>query len=73
MEWSAPGIERVFGVARQTVSAWLKEQGEKHPDLEPTLADVPTEQDVLEYDELQHFVQKKAKNAGSGPDLRCTI
>jgi hypothetical protein len=27
---------------------------------------------VLEYDELQHFVKKKAKNAGSGPDLRCS-
>ncbi len=52
------GIERVFGVARQTVSAWLRQQGEKHPDLEATLGDVPTEQDVLEYDELQHFVKK---------------
>ena len=73
---SLRGIEGVFGVARQTVSTWLKQQGEKHPDWTPnqalvwgpeaTLRDVPTEQDVLEYDELQHFVQKKAKSAGSG-------
>jgi transposase-like protein len=69
---SMGGIERVFGVARQTVSAWLKQQGEKHADLEATLSDVPAEQDVLEYDQLQHFVQKKAKSGGSGPDLRCS-
>ena len=54
MEWSAPGIEGVFGVARQTVSSWLKQQSQKHPDLESTLQDVPSEQDVLEYEELQH-------------------
>jgi hypothetical protein len=34
--------------------------------LEATLSDVPTQQDVLEYDELQHFVKKKVKNGGSG-------
>ncbi len=45
---SMRGIERVFGVARQTVSVWLKEQGEKHPDLEPALSDVPIGQDVPE-------------------------
>jgi transposase-like protein len=72
MEWSAPGIARTFGVARQTLSGWLKEQGNKHPDLDSTLGDVSAEQDGLEYDELQHFVQKKAKSAGSGPDLRCS-
>jgi transposase-like protein len=63
---SMRGIERVFGVARQTVSAWLKQQAEKQPNLEATLGDIPSEQDVLEYDELQHFVQKKAKSGGSG-------
>lgn len=60
------GIERIFGVARQTISNWLRQVAEKHPDLEATLSDVPTEQDVLEYDELQHFVKKKAKSGGSG-------
>jgi len=63
---SMRGIERVFGVARQTVSAWLKQQAEKQPNLEATLGDIPSEQNVLEYDELQHFVQKKAKSGGSG-------
>ena len=63
---SMRGIERVFGVARQTVSAWLKQAAEKHPDLEATLGDVPAQQNVPEYDELQHFVQKKAKIGGSG-------
>jgi transposase-like protein len=64
---SMRGIARTFGVARQTLSGWLQEQGNKHPDLEPTLSDVTAQEDVLEYDELQHFVQKKAKSAGSGP------
>ncbi len=63
---SMRGIERVFGVARQTVSAWLKQQAQKHPVLEATLSYVPTHQDVLEYDVLQHFVQKKTKSGGSG-------
>ncbi len=63
---SMRGIERVFGVARQTVSTWLKQAAEKQPNLEATLEDVPSEQDVLEYDELQHFVKKKAKSGGSG-------
>ena len=58
---SMRGIARSFGVARQTLAGWLKEEAEKHPDLEATLSDVPTGQDVLEYDELQHFVQKKSK------------
>ncbi len=58
---SMRGIARTFGVARQTLADWLKEEGDKHPDLESTLGDVPNEQDVLEYDELQHFVQKKPK------------
>ncbi len=63
---SMRGIARTFGVARQTLAGWLKEQGNKHPDLEPTLSDVTAQEDVVEYDELQHFVQKKAKSAGSG-------
>lgn len=63
---SMRGIARVFGVARQTLAGWLQEEGDKHPDLAPTLTDVPTGKDVLEYDELQHFVQKKARKDGSG-------
>jgi transposase-like protein len=55
------GIARTFGVARQTLAGWLKEEGDKHSDLEATLSDVSTKQDVLEYDELQHFVKKKPK------------
>jgi IS1 family transposase/transposase-like protein len=67
---SMRGIERVFGVALQTVSAWLKQQGEKHADLEATLSDVPAEQDVLEYDELQHFINKSQKRwLWTGPQM----
>ncbi len=61
---SMRGIARTFSLARQTLAGWLKEgwlkeEGDKHPDLESTLSNVPTEQEVLEYDELQHFVKKK--------------
>ncbi len=63
---SMRGIARTFGIARQTLAEWLREEGDKHPGLESTLSDVPAEQDVLEYDELQHFVKKKAKSGGSG-------
>ena len=63
---SLRGISRIFGVSRPTLTKWLKAEGDKHPDLEATLTAVPTEQDVLEYDELQHFVKKKARSAGSG-------
>ncbi len=65
---SMRGIARTFGVARQTLVGWLKEEAEKHPDLEATLSDVPAGQDVLEYDELQHFVQKKSKTVALDGD-----
>jgi transposase-like protein len=55
------GIARTFGVARQTLAGWLSEEGDKHPDLEPALRDVADQEDVPEYDELQHFVKKKPK------------
>jgi transposase-like protein len=42
------GIARTFGVARQTLAGWLQEQGNKHPDLEPTLSDAAAQEDVLE-------------------------
>jgi transposase-like protein len=59
---SMRGIARTFGVARQTLAGWFKEESNKHPDLESTLSDVPPEQeDVLEYDEWQHLVKRKSK------------
>jgi transposase-like protein len=58
---SMRGVARTFGVARQTLAGWLKEQGNKHPDLEPTLSDIAAEQDVHEYDEVQHLCKKSPK------------
>jgi hypothetical protein len=55
------GISGTSGVSRPTLAVWLKQEGEKHPDLTQSLLDVPARQDVLEYDELQHFVKKKSK------------
>jgi insertion element IS1 protein InsB len=56
---SMRGIQRIFGVARQTLSRWLKEKAASLPDLANTLA--PARQDdVLELDELWSFVLKKS-------------
>lgn len=55
---SLRGLERTFGVARQTVAAWLKKAQHLQP-LENTL--VPAcPGDVLKLDERWSFVQCKA-------------
>lgn len=46
---SMRGIERIFGIARQTLARWLKEDAAKLPDLAETLVP-PQENDVLELD-----------------------
>lgn len=57
---SMRGIERIFGIARQTLARWLKEEAARLPDLAETLAP-PQENDVLELDELWSFVLKKSE------------
>ena len=61
---SLRGIERTFGVTRQTVAKWLKEKADSLPEM-PPLAEAQPE-DVLELDELWSFVETKKANAGSG-------
>ena len=56
---SMRGIERIFGIARQTLARWLKEEAEQLPDLADTLDPVQVN-DVLELDELWSFVLKKS-------------
>ena len=54
---SMRGIERTFGISRQTLSAWLKEKANDLPPLEETLQPVDPEKiPVLEGDELWSFV-----------------
>ena len=55
---SLRGLERIFGVARQTVLQWLKDWVRRLPDLKDTLLP-PQADDVLELDELWSFVFKK--------------
>jgi len=51
------GIERIYGVCRQTLSAWLEEKADALPPLEETLQPVDSENiPVLEVDELWSFV-----------------
>ena len=51
------GIERIFGVSRRTLSAWLKVQANDLPPLEETLQSVECKKNpVLEVDELWSFV-----------------
>ncbi len=55
---SMRGINRIFGVARQTLARWLKDKAASLPDLCDTL-DEAKEDDILELDELWSFVLKK--------------
>jgi len=61
---SLRGLERTFGVARQTVANWLRQEDSQLPDLPPL--DPAQADDVLELDELWSFVGSKKTNAGSG-------
>ncbi len=51
---SLRGLERTFGVTRQTVAKWLK-KAKKLPPLAQTLLE-SEEEDVLELDELWSYV-----------------
>ena len=61
---SLRGLERTFGVTRQTVASWLRQAATALP------ANLPTAEaqaaDVLEVDELWSFVGSKKTNAGCG-------
>ena len=57
---SMRGIQRIFGIARQTLARWLQQEAIELPDLAETLVP-PDENDVLELDELWSFVLKKSE------------
>jgi len=57
---SLRGSQRIFGVARQTVSRWIKAHVRTLPVLVDSLLPA-TREDVLELDELWSFVFKKAQ------------
>jgi insertion element IS1 protein InsB len=63
---SLRGLTRTFGVARNTVTGWLKKKAEKTPELRETLVK-PDENDPeatdMELDELWSFVLKKSDQA----------
>lgn len=59
------GIERLFGISRRTVLAWIEQWVAHLPALETTLADTQLD-DVLELDELWSFVLKKANKRWAG-------
>ena len=61
---SMRGLERTFGVARQTVAKWLCAADEQLPPRPPLDKAAPG--DVLELDELWSFVGSKKTSAGSG-------
>lgn len=59
---SMRGIQRTFGVARQTLAAWIKKKVEQLPKFIETIQPCQPE-DVIERDELWSFVQKKANQS----------
>lgn len=56
---SMRGVERIFGVTRQTLARWIVEKAAALPDLVQTLAQARPD-DILELDELWSFVLKKS-------------
>lgn len=56
---SMRGIERIFGIARQTLARWILEKANTLPDLADTL-ETAKANDVLELDELWSFVFRKS-------------
>jgi len=57
---SMRGIERIFGICRQTLARWLQECAAALPALATTLLP-PQADDVLELDELWSFVRTKSE------------
>ena len=55
---SLRGIEHIFGIARQTVSRWLRDWIAELPPVEADLAPAQPD-DVLELDECWSFVGSK--------------
>lgn len=54
------GMERVFGVCRQTIAGWVKDRVGRLPMLAETLVDYQVG-DVLEIDEMWSFVLNKTR------------
>ena len=55
---SLRGVERIFDMARQTVTQWIKAHVQHAPDFRETLLPAAPD-DVLELDEIWSFVRKK--------------
>lgn len=61
---SLRGLSRTFGVARATVSKWLREKAASLPAMPPVVE--AEADDVLELDEVWSFVGSKKTPDGSG-------
>ncbi len=57
------GIERLTGTPHTTVMSWVKKLGEDIERLRPAEGE---KVNIMELDEMWHFIQKKHKNAGAG-------
>jgi insertion element IS1 protein InsB len=60
---SLRGMQRGFGVARQSIAQWIKMYAQKLPEIEAILL-AATPNDVLELDEVWSFVVKKGQKRG---------
>ena len=56
-------IERLTGVCHTTVMRWVKRLADEIEKMRPEVSEQVM---TVELDEMWHFVQKKAKNAGYG-------
>ena len=63
------GIERLTGVSHVSVIKWVRELGERIEAMRPQSGG---EVNVMELDEMWHFVKKRRANAGSGLHMTAT-
>ena len=57
------GIARLTGVSHVIVQRWVKELGDKIEHLRPETGKI-TQVNIMEIDEMWHFVQKKEQMLG---------
>jgi transposase-like protein len=57
---SGRAVGRLLGMSRSNVVRWIKERADKLPEADPTTAENSTPVDIIELDEMFHFVKKKS-------------
>jgi transposase-like protein len=57
---SGRAVGRLFGMSRSNVVRWIKERAAELPEADPTTAENSAPVDIVELDEMFHFIKKKS-------------